>query len=86
MTNSLKHLRPLICAAEEAGWTYDCTTRGHPRLLPPPGARHPETSELLPAVTFANTTASRRSYENDLAKLRRAGVSVPRKNPKKKEG
>ena len=70
-------LRKIVKIAQAAGWTYDTTGKSHPRLSPPPGLRN-KSGELQAPVTFALTSSDVRGDRNSCARLRRAGVDVPR--------
>jgi len=68
-------LRKIVKTAKAAGWTYDITGKGHPRLSPPPGHRDAQGNLTAP-VTFALTSSDVRGDKNGCAQLRRAGVDV----------
>lgn len=85
------HLKKIRKAAEQAGWTADATTKGHPRLTPPAGLRHvidecgspvhgqvtfDPPGPLVAPVTFAKTSSDHRGDRNAAAALRRAGVAL----------
>ena len=71
-----KRLKKVIQAAERAGWTYDETKNGHPRLNPPRGQVDPRTGNLRAPITFAKTPSETRGDRNGIAALRRAGVDL----------
>ena len=71
-----KRLKKIVQAAEAAGWTYDETSNGHPRLKPPAGQIDPRTGALQAPVTFAKTPSDNRGDKNGKAALRRAGVEL----------
>jgi len=62
-----KRLRDVVRRAEAAGWRYDVTAKGHPRLTPP-GSGAP--------VLFSSTPSDHRGDKNSLARLRRAGLKI----------
>ena len=67
-------------AAERAGWTYDETSDGHPRLKPPAGLTDPyRDGKPAAPVTFGKTPSDWRGDKNTEAVLRRLGVDLPRK-------
>lgn len=70
-----KHLRKIVRAARDAGWEYDTTRAGHPRLTPPRGHTD-RNGELAAPVTFAKTGSDHRGDKNSIAALRRAGLNV----------
>ena len=75
-----KRLRVYVEAAEGAGWTYDETADGHPRLNPPRGLTDPyRDGKLAAPVTFGKTPSDWRGDKNAEAVLRRLGVDIPRK-------
>lgn len=79
-----KRLKPVIAAAEEAGWTYDTTADGHPRLTPPSGLKDPYRNGRPAApVTFGKTPSDHRGDANMVAILRRLGVDIPHKGQSK---
>lgn len=79
MTSPANRLKSIIKYAEEAGWTYDVTAKGHPRLLPPPGLTDPYRDNRPAApVVFTKTTSEPRADLNAVAILRRLGVNIPR--------
>ena len=63
-----KRLQAIVKVAEAAGWRYDVTRKGHPRLTPPGGSGAP--------VTFALTPSDKRGDKNSIAALRRAGLRI----------
>lgn len=69
-----KHLRKVVKAALNQGWSYDTTTSGHPRLKPPSGTVDPRTGDLMAPVIFSKTSSDHRGDRNGIAALRRAGV------------
>ena len=71
-----KRLKKVVKAAEAAGWMYDTTANGHPRLKPPAGQKDERTGELQAPVTFAKTPSDNRGDKNGIAALRRAGVNL----------
>ena len=71
-----KRLKKVVKAAEAAGWTYDETRRGHPRLSPPSGKIDERTGSLMAPVTFPKTPSDHRADRNGIAALRRAGVDI----------
>lgn len=77
-------LRSVIKHAEDAGWTYDMTAKGHPRLLPPPGLTDPyRDGRPASPVVFTKTSSEPRADQNAVAILRRLGVNIPRKGSAK---
>lgn len=73
--------------AEEAGWTYDETEDGHPRLNPPPGLTDPYRDNRPAApITFGKTPSDHRGDANMVSVLRRLGVEIPHKGHTKKKG
>lgn len=74
-----KWIRPLVELAQEAGWTYETTGRGHPRLRPPSGLMDPRTGRQAAPITMAATPSDKRAMLNAAADLRRLGVPVPHK-------
>jgi hypothetical protein len=68
-------LRKIVRAALDAGWTYDTTKKGHPRLTPPRGQRHADGTLVAP-VTFALTPSDHRGDRQGVAYLRRAGIRL----------
>lgn len=72
-----RRLRKVVKVAEAAGWIFDTTKAGHPRLSPPRGLRDAD-GELVAPVLFASTPSDKRGDRNACAKLRRAGVDVKR--------
>lgn len=82
-----KRLRELVELAKEAGWSYDETSDGHPRLTPPPGLTDPYRDNRPAApVTFAKTPSDHRGDMNMVVILRRLGVPIPRKGNTQKKG
>lgn len=80
MTTSAGRLRSIIKYAVEAGWTYDETAKGHPRLLPPDGLIDPyKDGRPAAPVVFTKTSSEPRADLNAVAILRRLGVKIPRK-------
>ena len=75
-THVPNYLRKVVKTARKAGWEYDMTGRGHPRLTPPPGARDGLTGELAGPITFASSPSDHRGHKNGLADLRRRGLDV----------
>lgn len=77
-------LRSIVKYAQDAGWRYDETSKGHPRLLPPPGLNDPYRDGRPAApVVFTKTTSEPRADQNAVAILRRLGVDIPRKGSAK---
>lgn len=72
-----KRLKPIVSLAEEHGWTFDMTAKGHPRLNPPRGATD-ATGALVAPCTFSSTPGDKTSDRNAIAYLRRSGVPIPR--------
>lgn len=75
-TTPPRRLSKVVKAAEKAGWTYDTTRAGHPRLSPPPGLRDERVGGLAAPITFAKTASDWRSDKNSIAALRRHGIKV----------
>lgn len=65
-----KDLRNLVKLAESQGWEFDRTNSGHVKFC------SPYRSE--PPVFYSGTPGDRRAHSNLLAKLRRAGLDIPR--------
>ncbi|ACL42297.1 hypothetical protein Achl_4346 (plasmid) [Pseudarthrobacter chlorophenolicus A6] len=65
-----KDLRNLVKLAESQGWEFDRTNSGHVKFCSP----YRET----PPVFYSGTPGDRRAHSNLLAKLRRAGLDIPR--------
>ncbi len=63
-----RDLRPLVEAAEAAGWTVTQTRNSHLRLVPP-------TKDGTPLI-LSGSPSDHRSILNARAALRRQGVSV----------
>lgn len=59
----------LVRLAERQGWTVEYTGGGHWRFKSPNG----------PVVFTPSTPGGSRSWQNSIAKLRRAGLAVPKK-------
>lgn len=59
-----KELRELIDKAEEQGFTYKVTKKGHVMI---------KDSEGKPVSTFSGTPSDNRSWKNSMARLKRAG-------------
>jgi len=79
-------LKAIVEAAERAGWTYDVTQDGHPRLTPPPGVTDPYRNNRPAApVVFGKTPSDNRGDANTIAMLRRLGVDIPHKGHTKKK-
>lgn len=75
-----KRLKALWEAAEEAGWTYDETSDGHPRCTPPAGTIDPYRNNKAAApITFSKTPSDNRGDKNAIAYLRRLGVDIRHK-------
>lgn len=75
-----KRLAKIVKLAEQAGWSYDETADGHPRLTPPKGLTDPYRDGRPAApITFAKTPSDNRGDKNTIAYLRRLGVNIPRK-------
>lgn len=81
-----KRLRAWVEIAESEGWTYDETSKGHPRLTPPKGLRDASGERLAPPVTFAKTPSNHRGDANTVAALRRLGVPIPGKDGRRPDG
>jgi len=75
MTFVPKRLKRIVAAAEADGWTYDLTSKGHPRLTPPKGRLDRSGQRAIP-ITFALTSSDIRGDRNACARLRRAGLDV----------
>lgn len=60
--------RRLLKAAEAQGFTWDLTTRNHPRVFAPNGDF---------VTTFSGTSGDVRGFRNGLAAMRRAGFIWP---------
>lgn len=75
-----KRLRRVVKHACGRGWTYDTTSKGHPRLTPPSDweapAGDPEKSRYVVPVTFALSPSDRRGDLNSISQLRRAGLDL----------
>lgn len=66
-----------MAIAEAAGWRYDQTSKGHPRLRPPKGSTIRDRSgQIIGQITFSKTPSDWRADMNTLAELRRAGLDV----------
>ena len=80
-----KRLISIVQAAQAAGWSYDETSHGHPRLSPPSGLtdtyRHGRPAA---PVTFGKTPSDHRGDANVVATLRRLGVDIPHKGQSRK--
>lgn len=74
-----KRIKPYVHYAEQAGWTYDETQDGHPRLTPPKGLNDPYRNRPAAPATFGKTPSDHRGDKNTVAYLRRLGVEIPRK-------
>lgn len=72
-----KRLKTVVSLAEAHGWSYDVTSKGHPRLNPPRGATD-GTGALMAPCIFSNTPGDKTSDRNAIAYLRRMGVPIPR--------
>lgn len=82
-----KRLRAIVDLAVEAGWDYDTTKEGHPRLTPPKGLMDEGRGKPAFPVTFSSTPGdSQRGDANQIALLRRLGVKIPSKNHVPKKG
>lgn len=68
--------KPLLEAAEAAGWTVTVTGKGHARLVPPPGAVRPD-GEPAYQVTMPSSPGDRRSLQNTRRDMRRQGIPLP---------
>lgn len=67
-------LKRLMKLAREQGWSVEMTGGHHLRWTPPEG----------PYVICPSTPSDHRSIPNTISNLRKAGLEVPRKRPKKK--
>lgn len=75
MTNNRrlpKEVRRAVDAAISAGWRFDYTSKGHARLMPPPGTML--RGEPCGPIFFAGTSSDWRGDKNSFARLRAAGV------------
>lgn len=70
-----KRLKRLVKAAEAAGWTYDTTRSGHPRLTPPAGCTDRNGEPCRP-VTFSLTPSDMNADKPPTSYLRRCGIRV----------
>lgn len=68
-----RYLKLLAKILKEQGWTYDFTSKGHPRFNPPKGWKDPSAFP----VTTGKTPSDRRAGKNLVAQLRRMGVDIP---------
>lgn len=74
-----KRLRGIVKLARKHGWTYEVTSKNHPRLVPPKGWRLPASrpdGERPRPITFSLTPSDNRADLNSFAELRRAGLPV----------
>jgi len=69
-TSTPKDLRTLVKLAESQGWEFGRTNSGHVKFCSPYSAE--------PPVFYSGTPGDRRAHSNLLAKLRRAGLDIPR--------
>lgn len=69
-TSTPKELRNLAKLAKEQGWEFGRTNSGHVKFCSP----YSDT----PPVFYSGTPSDHRSHKNLLAKLRRAGLEIPR--------
>ena len=69
-----RRLRKIVKAAEAAGWTYEVSSKNHPRLVPPAGTTL--NGERCGPIQFSSTPSDARSDKNAIARLRRAGLDV----------
>lgn len=67
-------LRALRRLARDQGWQFETTSRGHLVWVAPEGQR----------IVAAGTPSDSRARLNMVAALRRAGLDVPRKAPRRK--
>lgn len=65
-----KDLRNLVKLAESQGWEFDRTNSGHVKFCSP--------YREEPPVFYSGTPGDRRAHNNLVAKLRRAGLDIPR--------
>lgn len=63
-----RHLRDIVKVALAAGWTYDVTRGGHPRLTPP--------DKSLSPVISGGTPSDHRALRNLKSDLRRRGLDI----------
>jgi len=76
----------MVAIAAKAGWTFDVTTDGHPRLSPPAGVTDPYRNNRPAApVVFGKTPSDIRADKNAASYLRRLGVDIPHKGHTKKK-
>ena len=66
-----KDTKKLIKEAERQGWRVDVTSKGHPRFWPPNKDQSP--------IIGSGTSSDHRSFNNLVARLRRAGLRWPPK-------
>lgn len=70
-----RRLQRIVATALAAGWRYDVTGKGHPRLRPPPGTIMPDGRPCV-GVTFSLTPSDGRGDKNSVGRLRRAGLQI----------
>ena len=70
-----KDYRPLVKAAEAAGWVLEVTGKGHNRLRPPRGSRRPD-GDLAAPVIFPASPSDHRGPANCRKQLRQNGVDA----------
>jgi hypothetical protein len=69
-TNAPKDLRNLVKLAESQGWEFGRTNSGHVKFCSPYTTEAP--------VFYSGTPGDHRAQKNLVAKLRRAGLEIPR--------
>jgi hypothetical protein len=69
-TNTPKDLRNLVKLAESQGWEFGRTNSGHVKFCSPYTTEAP--------VFYSGTPGDHRAQKNLVAKLRRAGLEIPR--------
>lgn len=70
---SRKDMNDLIRLAVSQGWRHTRTSKGHHRLIPPPGQKDRNGYPAFP-VTLPSTPSDHRSIKNCMAQLRRFGL------------
>jgi len=74
-----KEVRELAKVAQEQGWRFDETGKGHPRFWPPA-----ETG--LQPERFSSSPSDHRSWRNFTKALERKGLVIPEVEGRKKKG
>lgn len=63
-----KQLKSLVRTAEQAGWTWKATTRGHLQFIPPDKGKS--------IVTVSGTPSDHRAWQRVRSDFRHSGLSV----------